>query len=57
MLETETDTDATEGTMSSMTSAILHRISSDPTFAVLVQSLDIRAYKRIGQSTSEQGEH
>ncbi|KZT64752.1 hypothetical protein DAEQUDRAFT_814802 [Daedalea quercina L-15889] len=40
--------DALEDRMSSLSSAILHRISHDPTFATIVQSLDVRAYKRDG---------
>ncbi|KAH9925743.1 uncharacterized protein B0H18DRAFT_1119249 [Fomitopsis serialis] len=40
--------DALEDDRSSMSSAILHRIASDPSFAVIVRSIDVHAYKRDG---------
>ena len=50
--------DTLEDKMSSVSSAILHRISRDPAFAVVVHNLDIRAYKRDGQRGAfELGEH
>lgn len=41
--------DTLEDKMSAMSAAILHRISRDPAFAIIVHSLDVRAYKRGGE--------
>ena len=50
--------DTLEDKMSAMSSAILHRISRDPAFAIVVHGLDIRAYKRDGsRSAFELGEY
>ncbi|TFY63500.1 hypothetical protein EVJ58_g3210 [Rhodofomes roseus] len=40
--------DVLEDKRSSMSSAILHRISHDPSFAAIVRAVDVHAYKRDG---------
>lgn len=49
--------DVLEDERSAMSSAILHRISHDPSFAAIVRAVDVHAYKRDGaRGAFERGE-